>query len=189
MEVIDGYVKSLLAPQLRSLGLSPQQVGVVIGEVRERLQSLHFHWNDVPFRQALLVLGTEEASFWEPQSASLDFRSLVVVAIRNSLITDLNASRAYTKALRSRRELLPDRRMPLITGEAIRYFHAADQSGSCPQPKNDAFATSLAASRTPGMSSPCSAIHPTRRSLSTCHWPRPRLRSLPLANGPSSGIR
>lgn len=124
MNVIQGYTHSLLLPQLRSLGLSKRQREIVVEDVTQRLESLLFHWSDLPFRRTVLVPGTEESSFWEPRTAPIEIRSLLVVGVRNSLVTDLNASHAYTKALRSPRELLPDERMPWITGEAVKYFQA-----------------------------------------------------------------
>jgi hypothetical protein len=122
MTVVQEYTRGVLAPQLLSLGLNKHQREVVLEDVTERLESLLSHWSDLPFRRTVLVLGTEEASFWEPRSASLEIRSLVVVTVRNSLVTDLNADRAYTPKLRSRKQFLPDERMPWITGEAIKYF-------------------------------------------------------------------
>jgi hypothetical protein len=91
MTVIQGYTQSLLLPQLRALTLSKRQLAIVVEDVSRRLESLLFHWNDFAFRRTILTLGTEEASFWEPLTASLEIRSLVVVAIRNSLIEDLGA--------------------------------------------------------------------------------------------------
>ena len=89
MTVIQGYTQSVLLPQLRSLALSKRQREIVLEDVSRRLESLLFHWNDRAFRRTILMLGTEEATFWEPQAASLEIRSLVVVAVRNSLIEDL----------------------------------------------------------------------------------------------------
>jgi hypothetical protein len=86
MTAVQGYVRSLLLPQLRSLGLSKRQWEIVIEDVAQRLESLLSHWSDVHFRRAILVLGTEEASFRRPHSASIDIRSLVVVAVRNRAI-------------------------------------------------------------------------------------------------------
>lgn len=126
MTAIPGYTQSILAPQLLSLGLNKHQREIVIGDVTQRLESLLSHWSDLSFRRTVLVLGTEEASFWEPRNANLEVRALVVATVRNSLITDLNASRAYTPQLRSRKQFLPDERMPWITGEAIKYFQAVN---------------------------------------------------------------
>ena len=113
MSVVEGYTQPVLRPQLRSLGLSKRQSDLIAADVTRRLESLLSHWDDLQFRRAILLVGTEEASFWEPRPASLEIRSLVVVAIRNSLVEDLGASRPYFKSLQSRRPLLPDERMPL----------------------------------------------------------------------------
>jgi hypothetical protein len=139
MTVVQGYTGSVLAPQLLSLGLNRHQREVVVEDVTRRLESLLSHWADLPFRRAVLVLGTEEATFWEAQSAGLEVRALVVVAVRNSLVTDLKASRAYTPKLRSRRQLLPDERVPWVTGEAIKYFQTADFGRVEAQPGDDLF--------------------------------------------------
>ena len=126
MKVIDGYTQTVLLPQLRSLGLNKRQCEIVVLDVTQRLESLLSHWNDEFFRRTILVLATEEASFWEPRTASVEIRSLVLLAVRNSLIEDLGASHPYTKELRSARERLPDNRMRWITSEAVKYFQAAD---------------------------------------------------------------
>jgi len=139
MRLVQGYTQSILVPQLRSLGLNQRQRKIVAEDVTKRLESLLSHWSDVPFRRTVLAIGSEEAAFWEPSSANLDIRSLVVVAVRNSLVTDLNATRAYTTALRSPREFLPDHQMPWITGEAINYFQTANLDTVQVQPKRDLF--------------------------------------------------
>lgn len=139
VNVVDGYTRSRLRPQLESLGLTKRQRGIIAADVTMRLRSLLFHWHALPFRKTILLLGTEEASFWAPQDASLDIRSLVAVGIRNSLIEDLHASRAYTKALRFERRLLPDEGVPWITGVAIEYFAAANFHGEDVPPENDIF--------------------------------------------------
>lgn len=139
MTMIQEYMQSVLDPQLLSLGLNRHQREIVVEDVTQRLESLLSHWSDVPFRRTILVLGTEEATFWEPQSASLEVRSLVVVTVRNSLVTDLNASRAYTPKLRSRKQFLPDERMPSITGEAIKYFQGVNLNAVQVQASHDMF--------------------------------------------------
>ena len=139
MRLVQGYTQSILVPQLRSLGLDQRQRKIVAEDVTQRLESLLSHWSDVPFRRTVLAIGNEEATFWEPSNASLDIRSLVVVAVRNSLVTDLNATRAYTNTLRSPIEFLPDHQMPWITGEAINYFQAANLDTVQVHPKRDLF--------------------------------------------------
>jgi len=139
MNVIREYTQSVLLPQLRSLGLTKRQREVVVKDVTQRLESVLFHWTDQSFRRTTLVLGTEEASFWEPRTASLEARSLIVVGLRNSALTELNADQAYMNVLRSRNQLLPDERMPWITGAAIDYFQAADLEAAQLPPKRDVF--------------------------------------------------
>jgi hypothetical protein len=139
MTVIREYTQSVLDPQLLSLGLNRHQREIVVEDVTQRLESLLSHWSDVPFRRAVLVIGTEEATFWEPQSTSLEIRALVVVTVRNSLVTDLNAQRAYTPMLRSRKRFLPDERMPWITGEAIKYFQGVNLDAVQAQVNHDMF--------------------------------------------------
>ena len=139
MTVIQGYTQSVLLPQLRSLALSKRQREIVIDDVSQRLESLLFHWSDLAFRRTILILGTEEASFWEPHASSLDTRSLVVVAVRNSVIEDLGATHPYTKVLESRNKQLRDEQMPLITSEATNYFAAANLDDVQVQPKRDLF--------------------------------------------------
>ncbi len=139
MNLSQRYTQSLLVPQLRSLGLSKRQWEIVAHDVTPRLESVLSHWHDASFRRTILVLGTEEASFWEPRSANLEIRSLVVVAVRNSLIEDLGASRPYREVLQSRNPLLPDDRMPWITSEAVKYFDAADLDGVQIEAKQDVF--------------------------------------------------
>jgi hypothetical protein len=70
-----GYTRSVLGPQLRSLRLSTRQWEIVVDDVTQRLESLLAHWNDEFFRRTILVVATEEASFWEPRTASLEIRS------------------------------------------------------------------------------------------------------------------
>jgi hypothetical protein len=139
MTVIQGYTQSLLLSQLRALALSKRQRAIVVEDVSRRLESLLFHWSDLAFRRTILILGTEEASFWEPHAARLEIRSLVVVAVRNSLIEDLGASHPYTKMLESQKTQLRDEYMPSITGQATRFFETANLDVVPFQPKKDLF--------------------------------------------------
>jgi hypothetical protein len=139
MNVAQDYTQSALVPRLRSFGLSKRQWEIVAEDVTQRLESVLSHWNDESFRRTILVLGTEEASFWEPRTASLEIRSLVVVAVRNSLIEDLGASRPYFKVLQSRKPLVPDDRMPWITTDAVKFFEVADFDSLQIKPAHDVF--------------------------------------------------
>jgi hypothetical protein len=139
MTVIQEFTQTVLMPQLRSLALTKRQQAIVVEDVSRRLESLLFHWSDLTFRRIILVLGTEEASFWEPRTARLEIRSLVVVALRNSLIEDLGASHPYAKALESRKKQLRDEDMRSITSEATAFFESATLDVEPVQPKKDLF--------------------------------------------------
>jgi hypothetical protein len=139
MNVIQEYTQALLLPRLRSLSLSKRQQEIVVKDVSQRLESLLSHWSDLAFRRTILFLGTEEASFWEPYTARLEIRSLVVVTIRNSLIEDLGASHPCTEMLKSRKKQLRDEEMPAITSEATRYFETANFDAVRFQPEQDLF--------------------------------------------------
>ena len=140
MDLIEDFNNSVLVPQFRCLRLKPRQQELVIADVTRRLESALFHWNDLSFRNTILLLGTEEASFWNPRNTPLEVRALVVVAIRNSLIEDLGCgSHAYTKELRSIRDVLNDAQMPRLTGEAIKYFASVDLDDVQVAPQQDIF--------------------------------------------------
>ena len=87
----DRYVTSILRPQPQTAGLNSRQQSIVVSDARHRLNSLLTHWHDSPFRRTALLLGVEEASFYEPATVDLDIRSMVVVGVRNSLVEDLGA--------------------------------------------------------------------------------------------------
>lgn len=133
MTLIQGYLKGLLAPRLRTYGLNKEQRAVICNDVEQRLASLLFHWHDQPFRQTILTLANEEASFWTPDDVALAIRSLVVLCVRNSLIEGLNS------ATRAQRQILPDEDMPALTGEAIAHFRNLDIGDKFSAPATDLF--------------------------------------------------
>ena len=183
MTVIQGYIQFVLLPQLRSLALTKRQRAIVVEDVSRRLESLLFHWSDLEFRRTILILGTEEASFWEPQTASLEIRSLVVVAIRNSLIEDLGAFHPYTKVLESRKKQLRDEQMPSITSEATSYFEAANLDLVRFSRKGICLAIYLVDFRMHGMRCHFLAGHPRMRLPANCRSWKPNRWRLRLQSG------
>lgn len=133
MTIIQTYTSTLLASRLKSYGLNKAQRAVICSDVAQRLSSLLSRWADEPFRRTVLLLGEEEATFWEPRTAPLEIRALVVVCVRNSLVEGLNAS------TRAKRQVLPDAEMPLLTSEAIEHFRKADLSDISITPGPDIF--------------------------------------------------
>ena len=183
MPVIQGYTQSVLLPQLRSLALSKRQREIVLEDVSRRLESLLFHWNDQAFRRTILMLGTEEATFWEPQTASLEIRSLVVVAVRNSLIEDLGASQPYTKALESRNKQLRDDQMPWIRAKPRSILKQRISTPCRFSPNGICLAIYLVDFRLHG--TPCYFLagHPRMRSSANCRSRHPNRWSLQLQSG------
>ena len=123
--IIESYFRSLLRPQLEILGLSSKQQLLGGEDVNARLNSLMGNWDDVVFRRTALLLGTEEATFYQPASVDLDIRALVVVAVRNSILEDLSADRPFTKAFIPVAHCLPDSIVPMITSQAMAFFASA----------------------------------------------------------------
>src|SRR5579859_7037553 len=131
-QAIDLYLKTIFIPHLTQLGLSDvpgDAMNIGLADTRTRLRSLLIHWQDLPTRRALLLIGEEEATFYEPQSAPLDVRSLVVIAIRNSLIEDLGSegSTLLPKGWNKKYgRMIPDEEMRQITEQAIRFWQKID---------------------------------------------------------------
>ena len=126
---IEGYLQGCLGPQLAALGVDPPASGIVVADVRGRLLAVLRHWKDVRFRRTILLPGLEEATYYEPLSAPLEVKALVVVAVRNSLIEDLGTERPFTRELVAPRPYLTDEQIPEITRAAIEYFQEVDLAG------------------------------------------------------------
>jgi len=117
-KAIEIYLDNTLAPQLRGFGVDSAFIDRIIGTVREQMTSCLYHWDDVRFRRALLVIGSEESHAYLPH-ASDDIRSFVVVTIRNSdferIASDNCASAGLTQAI-------SPADIKLVTSTAISYF-------------------------------------------------------------------
>src|SRR5260370_20617350 len=75
-------------------------------------------------RDTILEIGLEEGTFFLPKHAPLSIRSVVVLAIRNSLLEDWHVEQKYG----GQGKKVDDIRMRWITAEAIRYFDACSLS-------------------------------------------------------------
>jgi hypothetical protein len=137
---METYLTQFLAPRLQDgYGLSGPQVDLLVSDVRSRLASILRCWSDRAFRQTILVTGVEEATFYQPASAPLETRALVVLAVRNSLVGDLNAQQP---AIPGFQHAIPDSEMPAVTGEAVHYFGRVDLNATSqrlPPLPHDAF--------------------------------------------------
>ena len=85
---VTDYVQTELAPRLRTYGVRSNGV---LADVQQRLIALLRHWSKPHARAAWLVTGYEEATYYDPASAPLDVRALVVVGVRNSQLENWHA--------------------------------------------------------------------------------------------------
>jgi hypothetical protein len=120
--VVENYLTGVLLSQLRDFGVDSVYCDRIIATVREQILSCVYHWNDKPFRKALLLIGSEEGSHYKPAAAD-DIRNSVVVAIRNSEIESIQHSNA---AEAKQNQGIVDADIKKLTASAIEYFSKAD---------------------------------------------------------------
>jgi hypothetical protein len=63
---IDAYTNTILKKQLQKIGVSNAGLYAIINNVRAQLYSIIKDWNDLDFRKPLLLIGSEEGTFYEP---------------------------------------------------------------------------------------------------------------------------
>lgn len=131
MDAVSHYLNQILAPRLRSYGISERFLLYTIDIINTQMTSLLRHWDDRVFRNTVLLLGLEEGSYYEPPG-KIDVRCFVVVTIRNSPIETIQSD-AYASAGLSK--ALTNKDVKDITSEAIRYFSSQDFSAMCKQAK------------------------------------------------------
>ncbi|RXT03559.1 hypothetical protein [Ammoniphilus sp. CFH 90114] len=115
------YIQELLTPRLASYDIPEKAIKVVTEDVEDRLTSIIRRWGDLEFRQTMLITAEEEAYFYRP-AVSLDVRSLVSLAIRNSRIEDLASTTRAAKTLWCDDTVLTDDDIIKLTEEAIVHF-------------------------------------------------------------------
>jgi hypothetical protein len=123
--IVEDYLNQVLSPQLGARGLNLKQRELISWDVRERLISVMGNWKDESFRKAVLILGLENAAFYEPGDVDIEIRALVSVAVRNSMLEDLTATHPYMREFASIAECLPDSYVPEITRSAAIFFAEA----------------------------------------------------------------
>lgn len=131
MNAIYYYLNNILIPKLKSFGVSELFTIYMTNSILIQMTSLLRHWDDIPFRNALLLIGLEEGLFYKPLK-QLEIRCFVVVTIRNSPIETLQ-SNDYTRAGLKNSLLIDD--IKEITSEAIEYFSKQNFHEMCIQAK------------------------------------------------------
>lgn len=132
MDAVSHYLNQILAPRLRSYGVSERFLLYTIDTINTQMTSLLRHWDDRVFRNTVLLLGLEQGSYYEPP-CKIDVRCFVVVTIRNSPIETIQSD-AYPEA--GLAKCLTNANVKDITSEAIRYFSTQDFAAMCKQAKS-----------------------------------------------------
>lgn len=121
-ETIEKYIEEILANILKSFAIPNNIIQEVKDSVRENIYSVVFHWNNIEFRNAVLITGMEEAKFYEPE-APIDIKCFVVVAIRNSYLEQIFSDDCAKIGMD---EPVDEEKMLLVTKGAIDYFKNVD---------------------------------------------------------------
>ena len=122
VEEVEYYLEHILEKQLNRLGI--YHTKIILDSIRLRIYSLLFHWNDIKFRNTILLTGLEEGHFYLPEASDI-VKSFVVVTIRNSYLESAGSS-FYQKYSFERK--IQDEEMKLFTSSAIEYFQKLDFS-------------------------------------------------------------
>lgn len=132
MKEVDYYLEEFLRKTLINIGIKSNDS--IIENVKMQIVSLLYHWQDEEMRNAILLVGNEEATFYDSK-APLEIKSFVVMAIRNSLIETAGAEGYYMSGFERQIE-----DMKLITSQAINYFekfNLNELSKNIEKPSND----------------------------------------------------
>lgn len=118
LNAVSKYLNNVLKPTLLKYGTSESFVQYAVETVEMQMNSLLRHWDDIKFRNTILLLGLEEGSFYEP-AVKLDVRCFVVVTLRNSPIEVIQSEACTNVGLN---QLLTNQEVKDITFTAVRYF-------------------------------------------------------------------
>lgn len=125
---VTDYPDQILRPQLAAYGTNAAFTEELCSTVERQMSSALKHWKDVPFRNALMLLVSEEAPFYQPD-APLEVKSFVVLTLRNSPFESLQSKDFQKTGLRKK---LTDSQVIKVTSAAVRYFKDADLSAIDP---------------------------------------------------------
>jgi len=84
-EIIETYTEEILYNRLKEFGMQEKYIDIIKENIKTQMYSLIRHWNDVEFKKAMLIIGEEEAKFYEPD-VNLETKEFAVITIRNSYL-------------------------------------------------------------------------------------------------------
>lgn len=121
------YIEECLIPRLKLFGLNTNMIFIVSNDIKNRLSAIIGRWDEIYFRQTLLLTGLEEGNFYQP-SAKLEIKSMVVVGVRNSLLEDLASTKEAAMKLGADDRIISDENIRTITSDAIKFFSKVNLS-------------------------------------------------------------
>lgn len=136
--IVSEYINSIFIPSLIRFGVSESGRNAVSSSVSAQMISALYNWDDDAFRKTLLLLVSEEASFYTP-AENTDVNGFVVLTIRNSLFESLQSNNYAAYGLHER---LSDKQIIEVTSTAIKHFARIDLDKSDDteyQPENDMY--------------------------------------------------
>ena len=117
-QIIEKYVEEILKDRLKSIIDNENYIKMIQEDVKNNMYSLIWHWNNLNFRKAILIIGMEEAKFYTPE-ADDDIKCFVVVTIRNTYLEYMFSDFSYRVGMD---KPVDEKLVKVITGEAIDYF-------------------------------------------------------------------
>ena len=122
MERVNAYLYEVLKPQLQDYKVSAEFANEILANIEIQIVSALRHWNDHPFRKALLIIGLDQGAFYRPD-ADIEVKCFVATAIRNSMLETIQSEACQRAGLD---EALESEHVKIITGAAISYFKEVD---------------------------------------------------------------
>lgn len=119
---ITDYFKNVLQPQLSDYGADITFINKLCDTVETQMYSALKHWNDIAFRNVLMLLVSEEAPFYRPD-APIEIKSFVVLTLRDSPFESLQSVNFKQTGLK---KILTDSQVIKITSAAVDYFKDSD---------------------------------------------------------------
>ena len=132
--IVEDYTWNILRKQLQKFRIPNNILYKILDNVKEQLLSFISVYDEVEFRNMLLILGSEEGNFYEPKNDLI--ANMVVVTIRNSLLEEvcsINHSHYGTKIC------LDGDYVKTITSKAIEFFEQKDLDESSKDKVNPSF--------------------------------------------------
>jgi len=126
MDIVQKFEKEVLKDFFKRYEISKLASDVVINDIKHRLYSLLEMWNNAEDRRAILTLGLEEATYYEPFDAPIEIKAFVVVGVRNSEFENLVSTSGAAKKYGFNEVPMPEKSVKELTKESIEFFSNVD---------------------------------------------------------------